>query len=157
MIQLTFKGKDFNPNYDFRLYKNIVGSDKKKQDENFSNFIQGLCADNPDTLVEFGVAMSGGTIADVDVADQFGEKGLFDDVVGACNEIIQGFLSNGFLAAKVKMLLNSENASIERMRSVQENTSLTDSDKQDLQLAIQNQELTHEEHVKKLSKSKANK
>lgn len=157
MIQLTFKGKDYNPNYDFRLYKNIVGTDKEKQDSNFNAFIQGLCANNPDAIVDFGVAMSGKAIADVDVADQFGEKGLFDDVVASCDEIIQGFLSNGFLAAKIKMFLNSEDTSIGRMKSAQENTSLSKSDKQDLQLAVQSQELTHKEHVKKLSKVKTNK
>ena len=157
MIQLTVKNKDYNPKYDFRLYKNIVGNNKETQDDNFSAFIQGLCADNPDTIVDFGVAMSGKTLADVDVADQFIEKGLFDDVAQSCDEIIQGLLSNGFLAAKVKMLMNSEEKSIARMKSAEDNTSLSKSDVQDLQLAIQNQELTHKEHLKKLSKKPTSK
>ncbi|APX72086.1 hypothetical protein M5C72_02775 [Companilactobacillus allii] len=152
MIQLTIKKNNVQPDYNFRLYKNIVGSKKEQQDENFSNFIQGLCDDNPDAIIDFGVAVSGHELTDVAVADQFGEQGMFDDVEATSNEIIDGLLSNGFLAAKVKMFLNSEKLSIKRMKQAQEIGTLKDSDKTEMEMTIKMTEDSQKIHEKKLSK-----
>lgn len=152
MIQLTFKNKSFEPSYDFKLYKNIVGSKKENQDDNFSNFIQGLCDDNPDTIVEFGVAFAGKALDDISVADQFGEQGLFDDVADTSNQIIDGFLSNGFLAAKVKMFLNSESMSIKRMQEAIDAGILKDSDIAEMEISIKMTKDAHKQHEKKLNK-----
>lgn len=152
MIQLTINKTKVQPVYDYRLYKNIVGADKETQDSNFNDFLTGLCNDNPDTIVDFGVAVSGRKLADVDVAEQFVEQNLFDEPEKACDEIIEGFNTNGFLASKVKAFLKSENKSIVRLNTVLDDESLNESDKQELQLTIQSQEMTNKEHAKKLSK-----
>lgn len=151
MTVLTIKDKDVEPVYDFILYRNIVGKDKDMQNSNFSEFVQSLCDDDPDVLIEFYRNVSGRALSEEAVAKQLADQGVFDDVPAACDEIIKGMLESGFLAAKVKAFLSSEEKSVKRMKIGLEVKSIDEESKMQIEMEMKLKEAVNKENSKRLS------
>lgn len=110
MNQLEVNGKDYQIKFNHRFYNRIVEDyAKKNKDSNsdgFNNLIAGLISQDPDAVVKaYRCACDSKSIPSMDaVGDALEDAGIFDSE-DVFNDVYKEIKSNGFLAMKIRHLL----------------------------------------------------
>lgn len=152
MIKLNIKGQDVEPTFTYGLYKNIAGKDREKRTSNFNTFLNGIFGDDMNQIIYFYYCVAGGQLSEDEIVSQIADQNGFDDIRATSNEILQGFMSDGFFAIAVQQLLNSVTDTI---KSMQEATKIPSLSKEDLEIGkmqIEQQKKTLKEMEKRIKK-----
>ena len=125
MIKLKIKNSTIEPEFTYKLYKNIAGKDIEKRTDKFNTFLNGIFNDDLNQIIYFFYCVAGGELSEDEIARQVGDQKGFDNVHETVNGILQGFMSSGFFATAVKQLINSANDSIKGMQEASKISSLS--------------------------------
>lgn len=136
MLTLKTKKGTVEPTFNYRLYKMIAGDKKEERTEKFNGFLDGLFADNVDSVITFFKAVAGSDLGEDEMVDQLGEDGRFDDVHATTSEIIEGLVNAGFLKAKINEWKRYGERLISGMKKSLELKSVKDEEKEMTQIQI---------------------
>ena len=136
MLTLKTKNGTVEPVFNYLMYKNIAGDDREKRTDKFNTFLDGLFADNVDSIVTFFKSVAGKDLGEDELVDQLGDDGRFNDVHETTSEIIEGLANAGFLKAKINEWMKYGDRLIKGMKKSLELKSVKAEEKEMTQIQI---------------------
>lgn len=152
MIKLNIEGQEVEPKFTYALYKNITGKEREKRTENFNNFLNGIFNDDMNQIIYFYYCVAGGKLSEDKVVSQISNQKGFDNIHKVADEILQGFVTDGFFKTAVQQLLDSVRDSIINMQKASKISTLSKEDLEigKIQIEQQQEKLSNmEKRIKK--------
>lgn len=152
MINLKIKNETVEPSFTYKLYKNITGDKREERSSKFNTFLNGLFNDDMNEVIHFFYCVAGGQLSEDEIVSQISEQDGFQNIHNVVNDILQGFMSDGFFATAVKQLLDSARDTIKNMQEASKISTLSKEELEVGQMQIDQQKKMLKEMEKRIKK-----